>query len=520
MPNRILWADDEIDQLKPHIIFLENKGFEITPVTNGEDAISLIRERLFDLVFLDEQMPGMDGLATLNKIKTIQPALPVVMITKSEEESIMEDAIGGKISDYLIKPVNPNQILLTTKRILERKRIRSEKFAQKYLRSFNKISDQVHPDTTWEEWIQIYQQLIRWDIDLESGDESLRQVLQDQFKEASRSFGRFIESNYHGWLSMDTPERPALSVDIIKEYVLPHLSNDQNVLFFVIDCMRYDQWLLFEDMLTDFYTIDTDFYYSILPTATPYSRNAIFSGMYPLEIENTYPNLWDQDDDEHSLNAYEDELLGKLLAREKADVNYRYEKVLNSGHGERLADNITNYLQTPLSAFVYNFVDTLVHSRSDSKVLKEIAPDVPAFRSLTKAWFQHSSLFDVLRLLAEKEVVVVITSDHGAVRALTDTKVYGDRHTSTSLRYKYGRNLEAESESTFIINDPNAYQLPSPGLVNNYLIAKEDYYFVYPTNYHEFQKRYRDTFLHGGASMEEMILPIATLRPKQFSGAF
>jgi CheY-like chemotaxis protein len=520
MPNRILWADDEIDQLKPHIIFLENKGFEITAVTNGEDAISLIRERLFDLIFLDEQMPGMDGLATLNKIKTIQPALPVVMITKSEEESIMEEAIGGKISDYLIKPVNPNQILLTTKRILERKRIRSEKFAQSYLRDFNKISDQIRPDTTWKEWIEIYQQLIRWDIDLEGGDESLRQVLQDQFKEASRSFGRFIEDNYQPWLSMQTPDRPALSVDIVKEYVLPHLNNKQTTLLFVIDCMRYDQWMLFEDMLTEFYTIDTDFYYSILPTATPYSRNAIFSGLYPLEIANNYPDLWNMDDDEHSLNEHEEELLGKQLERENVKVNFQYEKILNADFGQRVAGNIANYLQSPLSAFVYNFVDTLVHSRSDSKVLKEIAPDVPAFRSLTKAWFQHSSLYDVLKILAEKEVVIVVTSDHGAVRALSDTKVYGDRNTSTSLRYKYGRNLQAESEAALIIDKPAAYNLPSPGLVNHYLIAKEDYYFVYPTNYHEFQKRYSDSFLHGGASMEEMILPIATLRPKQFAGAF
>ncbi len=518
MPSQILWADDEIDQLEPHIIFLENKGFEITPVTNGEDAITLIRERLFDLVFLDEQMPGMDGLATLNKIKTIQPALPVVMITKSEEESIMEDAIGGKISDYLIKPVNPNQILLTIKRILEQNRIRSEKFAQKYLRSFNKISDQINPETTWKEWIQIYQKLTRWDIDLESGEDSLRQVLGDQYKEASRTFGRFIERDYQSWLTKETPQRPALSTDVIKEYVLPHLNNGQTTLFFVVDCMRYDQWLLFEEMLTDFYTIDTDLYYSILPTATPYARNAIFSGLFPLEIENLYPDLWTQEDDEHSLNEYESELLGKQLAREGIDIKHRYEKVLDADYGQRLAGNISNYLQSPLSTFVFNFVDTLVHSRSDSKILKEIAPDVAAFRSLTKTWFQHSSLFEILKRLAEEEVLIVITSDHGAVRALTDTKVHGDRKTSTSLRYKHGRNLEAEEDAAIIVDDPAAYKLPAPDWTNNYLIAKEDYYFVYPTNYHKFQNRYRDTFLHGGASMEEMILPIATLRPRQYAG--
>ena len=516
MSNRILWADDEIDQLKPHIIFLEKKGFEITPVTNGGDAVTLIKERLFDIVFLDEQMPGMDGLATLNKIKTLQPSLPVVMITKSEEESIMEDAIGGKISDYLIKPVNPNQILLTVKRILDRHRIRSEKFAQSYLRNFNKLSERIKKNASWEEWVQIYQQLTRWDIDLESGEESLLQVLGDQYREANRMFGRFIENNYPNWLERQTPERPPLSVDILREYVAPHVRNGQTTLFLVIDCMRYDQWLLFEELLSEHYSIDTDFYYSILPTATPYSRNAIFSGLFPREIEEMYPDLWIAGEDEKSLNQYEQELLEKQLAHLGLDITPRYEKVLNSEEGKRVADRIHNYLQSPLSTFVYNFVDTLVHSRSDSHVLKEIAPDVAAFRSLTKTWFEHSSLYEIFRALAEQEVAIVVTSDHGAVRALRDTQVKGDRETSTSLRYKYGRNLDADEQAAICIDRPGRYKLPEPGIANNYIIAKEDYYFVYPTNYHRYQNRYKDTFLHGGASMEEMILPIATLRPKTF----
>jgi len=512
--NRILWADDEIDQLKPHIIFLENKGFEIIPVTNGEDAVTLIKERVFDIVFLDEQMPGMDGLATLNKIKLVQPSLPVVMITKSEEEANMDDAIGGKISDYLIKPVNPNQILLTVKRILDRKRIRNEKFAQSYLRNFNKISERIRKDTGWEEWISIYQQLTRWDIDLETSEESLRQVLNDQYHEANREFGKYIQTHYAQWLRQKTPQRPALSVDIFSEYVLPHVKNNQTTLFFVIDCMRYDQWLVFESLLTDFYSIDTDFYYSILPTATPYSRNAIFSGLYPLEIEDIYPELWKQGDDETSLNQFEQELLVRQLERKKVDLSIKYQKVLNAEEGRKIADRVKNYTQSPLSTFVYNFVDTLVHSRSDSEVLKEIAPDVPAFRSLTRTWFRHSSLLQILKDLAEEEVVVVITSDHGAVRALRDTKVHGDRDTSTNLRYKYGRNLKADEDAALFVDEPEQFMLPAPNLVNNYIIAKEDYYFVYPTNYHKYQNRYRDTFLHGGASMEEMILPIATLRPR------
>ncbi|MGM0546722.1 MAG: response regulator [Bacteroidota bacterium] len=514
MATRILWADDEIDQLKPHIIFLENKDFDVTAVTNGEDAITLIKEGTFDIVFLDEQMPGMDGLATLNRIKTINSGLPVVMITKSEEESIMEDAIGGKISDYLIKPVNPNQIVLTIKRILERRRIRNEKFAQSYLRNFNEISGRINERTGWEEWINIYKQLTQWDIDLESSDESLRQVLADQYHEANKMFGRFIARNYKSWLGQSTPQRPALSNDIVREYVLPHVKNEQRTLFLVIDCMRYDQWLMFQRLLNEDYSIDTDFYYSILPTATPYSRNAIFSGLFPLEIEDIYPGLWSQGEDESSLNKFEKELLVRQLKRKGINKNVKYEKILTTEEGQKVTDNIHNYMQVPLSTFVYNFVDTLVHSRSDSEVLKEIAPDVPAFRSLTKTWFQHSTLYEIFKTLADEEVVIVVTSDHGAVRALRDTKVYGDRETSTSLRYKYGRNLSSKDEAAINIENPAEYKLPTPGHSNNYIIAKEDYYFVYPTNYHRYQNRYRDTFLHGGASMEEMILPIATLRPK------
>src|SRR5699024_2151985 len=514
MKKRIIWADDEIDQLKPHIIFLENKGFEVTPVTNGEDAVTLIRDRSFDIVFLDEQMPGMDGLATLNKIKRVDAVLPVVMITKSEEESIMEDAIGQKISDYLIKPVNPNQILLTTKRILEHSRIRNEKSVQTYLRNFNEIADRIGLNTDWKEWVDIYRQLTRWGINLESSEESLKQVFENQYQEANAMFGRYIEREYRHWLQQSTPDRPTLSTDLVEEYVLPHLENKQPVLFFVIDCMRYDQWLVFQDLLGDDFSISTDFYYSILPTATPYSRNALFSGMFPLELAHKYPDLWRQGGDEQSLNQFEKQLLQTQLKQHHISQNAKYKKVLDINDGRKVMDNLHNYLQVPLSAFVYNFVDTLVHSRSESKVLREIAPDVAAFRSLTKTWFKHSPLYKIFQRLAEEEAVIVVTTDHGAVRALRDTKVRGNRNTSTSLRYKYGRHLSADADDTIIIENPADYMLPSPRHANNYLIAKEDYYFVYPTNYHQYQSRYRDTFLHGGASMEEMILPIATLRPK------
>ena len=514
MPN-ILWADDEIDQLQSHILFLQKKEFDIVPVTNGEDAVSMIENKKFDIVFLDEQMLGMGGLDTLEKIKAIQPLLPVVMITKSEEEAIMEDAIGAKISDYLIKPINPNQILLTTKRILERSRLQNEKSAQSYLKDFGNLSSRIHPGTTWQDWIEIYKELSKWQIELSTGDESMRQVLDNQFKEANRAFGIFVENEYLNWVDQDE-EAPLISPGIFDKYVFPHVRNGKKTMFFLIDCMRYDQWLVFEPYLAKLFDIDTKFYYSILPTATPYSRNAIFAGISPLEISEWYPQLWVQDQDETSLNRHEEELLQKQLERTGININFKYEKILNSEDGKQVASKMQNFAQSKLVAFVFNFVDTLVHSRSDSDVIKELAPDTTAFRSITEAWFQHSSLLQMFKELAKEEVTVVVTTDHGSVRALRDTKVFGDRNAATSLRYKYGRNLNAQNLNTAIqIKNARKYKLPDLGKATDYLIALEDYYFVYPTNYHKFQNRYKDTFQHGGASMEEMILPIATLIPKR-----
>jgi len=459
-------------------------------------------------------MPGMDGIETLEQIKASHPLLPVVMITKSEEESIMEDAIGGKISDYLIKPVNPNQILLTTKRILERSRLQNEKSAQTYLKQFGELSSRIHPNTGWKEWIDIYKELSKWKMDLESGDENLVHVLEDQIQEANKEFGRFVENEYQNWLKSDDGG-PLLSPSIIPEYVTPRLHKDENVMFFIIDCMRYDQWLTFETVLSKYYNIETDFYYSILPTATPYSRNAIFAGLYPSDIERLYPELWKQGQDETSLNRHEEELLRRQLVRDGIDINFKYEKILNADEGKKVADKMQNYTQSRLSAFVYNFVDTLVHSRSDSDVIKELAPDESAFRSITEAWFLHSNLLQMFKTLSEENVTVIVTTDHGSVRALRDTKVFGDKDTAKNLRYKYGRNLKAdERNAVFFMDKPLDFKLPEVTGVNNYIIAKEDYYFVYPTNYHKYQNRYKDTFQHGGASMEEMILPVATLKPK------
>jgi DNA-binding response OmpR family regulator len=529
MPTRILWADDEIDQLKAHILFLSQKGFDIHPVTNGQDAIDEVEENEYDLVFLDEQMPGLDGLQTLERIKAIQPLLPVVMITKSEEESIMEDAIGRHIADYLIKPVNPNQILLTIKRVLDRRRIESETASQRYLRSVNQLTSRLDTTDAWLEWVDIYRQLVRWETDLEEGEETLRQILDDQFMQANGAFSRFVLAHYREWVQSapaDPRNRPQatdpasamplLSPDVLPRHVFPHLRDERPTFFILIDCMRYDQWLEFEKHLTHLYQIDTDFYCSILPTATPFSRNAIYAGLHPLGIQKRHPDLWDTGSDENSLNKHEEELLKAQLERHRLNIPFRYRKILGAGDGRKLLSQLQDHLRVPLTTIVYNFVDTLVHSRSDSEVLRELAPDTRAFRSLADAWFQHSTLFQLFKDLADRDVRIVVTTDHGSIRAMRDTKVFADRHAASSLRYKYGRGLNAEDPSNVLLIDrPADYQLPSDHQVNSYLIAKEDFYFVYPTQYHKYQSKYRDTFQHGGISMEEMILPIATLTPKQ-----
>lgn len=518
--SRILWADDEIDLLRPHILFLESKGYDVTSVTNGSDAVEKVRGQRYDVVLLDEQMPGMGGLETLSQIKHLSPEVPVVMITKSEEERIMEEALGGQISDYLTKPVNPSQVLLTCKRLLERTRLRNEKASQNYLRSFNEITRALMEPLSHEEWVDLYMKLVRYDLELE-GDENVRQVLEDQFHEANRAFGRYIEEEYPEWIAtVDTPpdaHRPVLSHEVVPQFVLPQLEKGRPVLFFVIDCMRYDQWLEFEQLLYPLFDMEKAFHYSILPTATPYSRNAIFSGLLPRDLARHFPKIWAEgEDDEHSRNRNEEAFLRELLRRRHYnEVSLRYEKLIGTRDGREFAAHVDEFPQNDLSAVVVNFVDILAHSRSDSDVLKEIAPDERAYRALTRTWFEHSWLYQAFQELAAADCTIVITTDHGAVRSLHATKVIGDRETSTALRYKYGRNLKCDSRHAIFVKDPEQYGLPRTNINTNFIIAKEDYYFVYPTNYHHYLNRYRDTMQHGGASLEEMILPVITMRPKR-----
>ncbi|MEX2402258.1 MAG: response regulator, partial [Rhodothermales bacterium] len=515
---RVLWVDDEVDLLRPHILFLETKGYDVTSVSNGADAVDKVRESRFDIVLLDEQMPGMGGLETLEEIKQLVPELPVVMVTKSEEEHLMEEALGGQIGDYLTKPVNPSQILLTIKRLLERSRLRTERVSQNYLQSFNEITRSIMNPLSHAEWTEVYQKLVRYDLELE-GDENARQILDDQFREANRAFGRFIESHYSGWIGRvdDNPdeERPPLSHELIPRYVLPEMKKGKPVIMIIIDCMRLDQWLQLENLLYGSFEMEKQFYYSILPTATPYSRNSIFSGLLPRDIAERYPRIWASgEDDEYSRNRNEKEFLEDLLGRHHVSPSLRYEKLVGTQDGRDFARQASDFTQYDLSAIVINFVDILTHSRSDSDVLKEIAPDERAFRALTRTWFEHSWLYQAFKEFSEMDATIIVTTDHGAIRSLHATKVIGDRETSTALRYKYGRSLKCDDRHAIFVRDPETFGLPKSGANTNYIIAKEDYYFVYPTNFHHYQNLYRDTMQHGGASLEEMILPIVTLRPR------
>ena len=520
--GKILWVDDEIELLRSHIFFLTEKGYEVETVTNGEDAISEIKEKNYDLIFLDEMMAGLGGLQTLAEINKFNPNIPVIMITKNEEESLMHDAIGSKITDYLIKPVHPSQVLLVCKKILEGKKISGEYVAKDYLQDFNEISRAVMMGPDYDEWIDIYLKLVNWDLELDIHPEvNLRQTLTDQRKECNQEFSKFVEKNYLKWINSEKSiDIPPLTTSVVNDYVIKHLKNDKDIVFFfVLDCLRLDQWLVMEKQLIDLYNIEKNYYYAILPTATPYARNALFSGLYPSEIERYYPTLWQgSDDDERSQNKYEKELLQLLLDRRKIKLRneLKYIKIIDPDVGRNFEQNILSYQNTNLTAVVVNFLDMIAHGRSDSDILKEIAPDESAYRSLTNSWFTHSSLLSTLRTIAKiKNAKVIITTDHGSIRTLRGAKVLGDREASTNLRFKFGRNLKVDDKHAIYITNSSDYKLPKRGVTINYIIAKEDYYFVYPTEYHKYLSYYKDTFQHGGISMEEMILPIIEMESKE-----
>lgn len=516
-PKKILWADDEIDLLEAHVLFLRQHGYEVTGVTNGKDAISRAVEEQFDAVLMDEHMPGMDGLETTVVIKEKRPHLPVIMITKSEEESLMDDALGSKIADYLTKPVNPTQILVALKKVIDKGAITQRIATRDYLSEFRQISLLLHEGPDWRSWTDIHARLSSWEIELDQlPDEGLMQSLEGLRNECNVEFAKFIEKHYENWVQGEK-DRPLLSPDIVQNWVLPRLKAGENVLYLVIDCMRVDQWIAIEPLLYDHFHITRDYYFSILPTATPYSRNALFSGMYPGDIESVYPDLWrTSDDDEGSSNRFERQLLDKQLEKAGLLLNPepKYIKVLDPAESNATAKKIQQYMNNRLVSMVFNFVDMLGHSRSHSEVIREMLPNEAGYRSVVRAWFEHSSLRQILQAFAKNKWTVVVTSDHGSIRGMKGGKVVSDREASTNLRYKYGRNLKVDKRHALIIPYPEKYRLPKRGINTGYIIARENYYFVYPTNYHKYLSLYKGSFLHGGCSMEEMIMPLVIMEGK------
>lgn len=516
--TKILWVDDEIDLLKPQILFLEKKGMEVTPVANGEDAVDLVGKEDFDVVFLDENMPGMNGLETLGHIKTVRPHLPVIMITKSEEEHLMDGAIGAKIADYLIKPVNPNQILLALKKVLDAKAIVGRKVLQDYQRAFTDISRAFSDDLTTAEWIETYKILTYWEMELDHvEDPGMKEVFHTQKIEANINFCKFVSNNYIDWVK-GAPDAPLLSPNLLKDKVFPHVKPGEHSLFFLlIDCLRYDQWKTLEPIIAQYYTIQSEeAYYSILPTATQYARNAIFAGMYPNEIADKFPKYWVNDDEEGGKNLHEADFLKENIVRNKLNVKHSYSKVITVEDGQNVADNALNLLHNELNVIVVNFIDLLSHARSEMNIIKELAPDEAALRSLSKSWFEHSALLTLLKKLREHKVKIVISSDHGTIRVKRPLKIIGDRHTTTNLRYKQGRNLnyDERSRQIFSVKNPAQARLPKSTVSGTYAFATEDCFFVYPNNYNYYVNFYKDTFQHGGISLEEVLIPIITLTPR------
>ncbi|MBD3349279.1 MAG: response regulator [Candidatus Eisenbacteria bacterium] len=516
--RRILWVDDEIDLLRPHILFLEQKGFEIGSATGGEEALGLLRDNRYDLVLLDEMMLGMDGLETLGEIKELDPSLPVVMVTKSEEEELMNDALGRRIDDFLIKPVKPTQVFLAIKRILDGRRILQDQLAQTYAAESSQLRMRIMSPLDWEEWTRVYLRLMNWDLELDRfRDPGLRQTHEDLEQSANQEFGRFVAEEYGRWVDADPGDRPMLSVDIFREFVAPRLKANEKVYFVVLDCMRLDHWMSLVPSLEPVFEIENHHYYSILPTATPFSRNALFSGLWPIRFTEIYPQtLGGPGRDETSKNRFERQLMDRQLERHGIRLSpaHKYVKIYEREEADNVRRQMSSMHDLPFVSMVYNFVDILSHSRSESEILQELAPDEPAFRSLVRSWFNHSALYHILVEMGRHGATVVLTTDHGAVVGRRAALIRGNRDTSTNLRYKFGSNLGCDEKETFLIRNPAAFKLPSDGASKQYAIAKEDYYFVYPTDFHRYERQYRGSLQHGGISLEEMILPCAVMTPR------
>ena len=510
--NKILWADDEIDLLKPHILFLKAKGYDVTTVSNGRDAVDALEHDSFSLILLDENMPGISGLETLSLINASHPEIPVIMITKSEEENIMDQAIGNQIADYLIKPVNPNQILLSIKKNLHSREIVAEQATSDYQQDFSKISMQINMAQSLTDWMEVYRQLVRWELKLSETDNSMSEMLLMQKRDANSNFCKFVKRNYQDWLDAD--DAPLMSPQIFRRRVFPLLDAGEKVCFFLVDNFRLDQWRVVQPLLSEFFNFSEELYTAILPTSTQYARNAIFAGLMPYDIATMYPQYWVEEDEDEGLNIHEAELIQTQLDRFRRKDKFLYTKLNDSSAGEKFIRTLSANKNIPLNVVVLNFIDMLSHARTESKTIRELANNDAAYRSLTESWFRHSSALDIFRRLAELGYKVVLTTDHGTIRVDNPVKVVGDRNTNTNLRYKVGKNLSYNPKQVYEMHNPRKFGLPSPNVSSSYIYACNEDFFSYPNNYNYYVQYYTGTFQHGGISLQEMLVPLVTMTPK------
>ena len=514
---KIVWVDDEIDSLQSQKLFLENKGYDVTSFTNGFDAIEYIKDNIVEVVLLDESMPGISGLETLAKIKEIKAHIPVVLITKNETETLMDEAIGSQITDYLLKPVNPNQVWLSLKKIIDNKRLVGEKTTMAYQQHFRELFMSLSDNPDYNQWMEIYKKIVYWELEMEKSDSpEMREIFSSQKQEANAEFFKFVSKNYAKWVNPKSDEAPIMSHNLLQFKVLPHIEKGVPVFFVLIDNLRFDQWKVIQPIFAEsFRILEEDTFYSILPTATQYSRNAIFSGLLPVDIEKKFPSQWKNDEEEGGKNLFEEEFFrAQLKSYKKDDMKCSYTKVVNHQDGQHLVNNIHNLLQNDLNIIVYNFVDMLSHARTEMEVLKELASDETSYRSITKSWFEHSALHQALKKIADKKIRLIVATDHGTVRVNTPCKVVGDKQTTANLRYKHGRNLNYEPKEVLAFKDPREAGLPVPTINSSFIFAKGDGYLCYPNNYNHYVNYYKNTFQHGGISLEEMIIPVIKMESK------